>query len=98
MPIYGSEAGYALFLELAALREGCLANLKNLYLSLDHSESTTRLLLRNLEEDGWIEVVKSGLDRRHKSFRRTQKLDTKICDWVDFVNSNLYGENNKNIG
>lgn len=90
LPIYGSSAGYDLFMELASLKENSQARLKHLYLSLDHSESTTRLLLRNLEEDGWIEVVKNGQDRRHRSFRRTAKLDEKIQEWVEVINAIIY--------
>ena len=87
LPIYGSEAGYALFLELASLKDAEQITLKQLYLSMKHSESTTRLLLRNLEEDGWLELTRSGTDGRYKCFKRTPKLDAKITEWTEYIQS-----------
>lgn len=83
LPIYGTDAGYALLLELAALEDGSDVTLKSLYLSVPYAESTIRLLFRNLEEDGWIELPKGHVDQRFRSFVPTEKFHRKIDEWLD---------------
>lgn len=85
LPTYGTDAGYALLLELASLENGSDITLKSLYLSIPYAESTIRLLFRNLEEDGWIELPKAPLDRRFKSFVPTEKFHRKVDEWLDLV-------------
>ena len=85
LPLYGTDAGYDLFLELAALDVNQGVSLKNLYLSLDYAESTIRLLFRNLEQDGWLELTKGNADGRHRTFHRTEKFDHKVMDWVNVI-------------
>ena len=85
LPTYGTDAGYALLLELASLEAGADVTLKSLYLSMPYAESTIRLLFRNLEEDGWIELPKDLLDRRFKSFIPTEKFHKKVDEWLDQV-------------
>jgi len=85
LPTYGTDAGYALLLELASLEDGSDITLKSLYLSVPYAESTIRLLFRNLEEDGWIELPKDQIDRRFKSFVATEKFHKKVDEWLDHV-------------
>ncbi|PUE60167.1 hypothetical protein B9Z44_11665 [Limnohabitans curvus] len=85
LPTYGTDAGYALLLELASLEDGSDITLKGLYLSVPYAESTIRLLFRNLEEDGWIELPKDHVDRRFKSFVATEKFHRKVDEWLDQV-------------
>ncbi len=83
LPIYGSDAGYALLLELASLEASDGVTLKRLYLSMPYAESTIRLLFRNLEEDGWIELPKGHVDQRFRSFIPTEKFHRKVDEWLD---------------
>lgn len=83
LPTYGTDAGYALLLELAALGKDTEVNLKSLYLSMPYAESTIRLLFRNLEEDGWIELPRGMVDQRFKSFTPTEKFHRKVDEWVE---------------
>jgi hypothetical protein len=52
LPTYGTEAGYDLVLVMASLEAEESISLKKLYLSIRFAESTIRLLIRNLEQDG----------------------------------------------
>lgn len=83
LPTYGTDAGYALLIELASSEENSALTLKGLYLSIPHAESTIRLLLRNLEEDGWLELPKDRTDQRFRSFIPTEKFNKKIDEWLD---------------
>jgi DNA-binding MarR family transcriptional regulator len=89
LPIYGTDAGYALFLEIAALEELNDVSLKSLYLSMPYAESTIRLLFRNLEEDGWVELRKHVVDQRIKTFTPTQKFSFVVDQWLDHVDECL---------
>ncbi len=85
LPTYGTEAGYDLVLVMASLEAEESISLKKLYLSIRFAESTIRLLIRNLEQDGWIKLHKSNLDGRHREFRRTEKFDKEIINWVNQI-------------
>lgn len=85
LPTYGTDAGYALLLELASLEDGTDVTLKGLYLSIPYAESTIRLLFRNLESDGWIELPKGHVDQRFRSFVPTEKFHRKVDEWLDQV-------------
>jgi DNA-binding MarR family transcriptional regulator len=83
LPTYGTEAGYDLFLILASLEPNKSVSLKSLYLTINCSESTTRLLFRHLEQDGWIQLTKCPSDGRHRTFHKTEKFDDKVSDWIN---------------
>lgn len=82
LPHYGKEAGYMLFLELA--KTGCESTdiLKEFYLSMPYAESTIRLLFRNLESDGWIEMPRNQDDKRVRQFVLTEKFHQKREEWL----------------
>jgi hypothetical protein len=82
LPIYGTKAGYELFLQLAELPIKAHTPLKEIYLSMNCAESTTRLLLRNLESEGWIILPRLGMDERFKSFSLTDKFLRCIDEWL----------------
>jgi hypothetical protein len=82
LPIYGTRAGYELFLQLAELPALAQKPLKEIYLSMHCAESTTRLLLRNLEADGWITLPRLDVDERFKGFRLTDKFLNRIDEWL----------------
>lgn len=83
LPVYGSHSGRSLFLELAST-EG-RKTLKDIYLSMSCAESTTRLLLRRLESDGWIQLVPDAQDQRLKEFQATDKFNAMVTEWLRFV-------------
>jgi DNA-binding MarR family transcriptional regulator len=85
LPHYGKEAGYLLFLEMA--RSGGLSSemLKEFYLSMPYAESTMRLLFRNLESDGWIEMPRNEEDKRVRRFILTDKFISKRDEWLTAV-------------
>ena len=83
LPIYGSHAGRSLFLELAS--SNGRKTLKEIYLSLPCAESTARLLLRNLESDGWIYLSRDAQDQRLKEFQSTEKFNALVIEWLRFV-------------
>ena len=90
LPVYGSIAGYELFLILASSKNSEKLSLKEIYLSMKCAESTTRLLFRNLESDGWIVLPRDPRDNRTKDFQLTEKLRNTIDKWLDlFVTSLL---------
>ncbi len=78
LPVYGSLDGYELFLILASSPYTDKMSLKEVYLSMRCAESTTRLLFRNLESDGWIVLPRDPEDKRFKEFQLTDKLQTGI--------------------
>lgn len=82
LPHYGKEVGYLLFLELA--RHGGISQdtLKSFYLSMPYSESTVRLILRQLEADGWIEAPRVVTDKRSRQIDLTQKFIDKQEEWI----------------
>jgi DNA-binding MarR family transcriptional regulator len=82
LPIYGTRAGYELFLQLAELPTHAQKPLKEIYLSMNCAESTTRLLLRNLEADGWITLPRLSMDERFKGFQLTDKFLSRIDEWL----------------
>lgn len=83
LPIYGSQAGRSLFLELASAHGR--KTLKEIYLSMSCAESTTRLLLRRLESDGWIHLLRDAQDQRLKEFQPTEKFNAMLREWLHFV-------------
>ena len=87
LPTYGTQAGYSLFLELASTRDR--KTRKEIYLSMSCAESTTRLLLRNLESDGWIQLTRDPQDRRFRAFQPTDKFSALVDEWLGFVVSRL---------
>lgn len=89
LPTYGTTAGYALFLKLACLPPAGAISLKNMYLSMPCSESTTRLLFRNLERDGLIYLPRDRLDQRFREFQLTSKFQTVLTDWTQFIGTVL---------
>lgn len=87
LPSYGTQAGHSLFLELAS-SEG-RKTLKELYLSMTCAESTTRLLLRQLESDGWIRLTRDPHDQRLREFQPTEKFNALVIEWLRFVVTGL---------
>lgn len=94
LPHYAKEVGYQLFLELA--RHGGINQdtLKSFYLSMPYSESTVRLLLRQLEEDGWIKCSRQASDNRSRQIDITAKFVEKQQEWLGAVTEIL----NRNMG
>ena len=86
LPVYGSLAGYELFLILASSPYTDRMSLKEVYHSMGCVESTTRLLFRNLESDGWIVLPRDPEDNRFKEFQLTDKLKTVIDKWLEMFN------------
>lgn len=91
LPICRTNAGYHLFLCLShrIVLDECL-RLKNLYHSLPFSEKTLRLLLRELESDGWIEMPNKVIDSRHKDVIPTTKLNSILREWSAEIDSIFY--------
>ena len=87
LPIYATSAGYALFLKLASLPPTGSTSLKQMYLSMPCAESTTRLLFRNLEQDGMIYLPRDQADQRFREFKLTPKFQTVIANWEEFIES-----------
>ncbi len=83
LPTYGSYAGHSLFLELAS--SNGRKTLKEIYLSMSCAESTTRLLLRNLESDGWIRLFRDTNDQRLKELQPTEKFNSLVMEWLRCV-------------
>ena len=81
LPTYGSEAGYALLMELACLETSKEVNLKSIYLSIPYAESTLRLLIRNLEDDGYIVMPKDQQDNRTRVLIPTPKFQSLVKKW-----------------
>jgi hypothetical protein len=82
LPHYGKEAGYLLFLELSKAGGASNEMLKEFYLSMPYAESTMRLLFRNMESDGWIEMPNKAGDRRVRQFVLTDKFHQKRDEWL----------------
>lgn len=93
LPISQTNAGYHLFLYLSkTLLSDSDIRLKNIYHSLPFSEKTLRILLRDLEGNGWIEMPNKSNDPRHKDIIPTPKLRAVLKSWtsqVDVLFSNL---------
>lgn len=87
LPISKTNAGYHLILLLSKsiLNDGDEIRLKNIYHSLPFSEKTLRLLLRELEDGGWIEMPYKISDPRHKDIMPTPKLNTILKTWISQV-------------
>lgn len=85
LPHCGKEVGYLLFLELA--RHGGINRdaLKSFYLSIPYAESTIRLLLRQLEIDGWVEASRVVTDKRSRQVDLTPKFVEKQQEWLGAV-------------
>ncbi len=82
IPMYGSLAGYQLFLELASMPHDGMRSLKEIYLSMKCAESTTRLLFRNLEADGWLLLPRNSSDQRFREFQLTDKFHRCVDEWL----------------
>jgi len=87
LPIYGTSAGYALFLKFTSLPPTGSTSLKQMYLSMPFAESTTRLLFRNLKQDGLIYLPRDKADQRFREFQLTLKFQTVIAEWEAFIES-----------
>lgn len=87
LPTYGSEAGYDLLIYLACLETSKEVNLKSIYLSLPYAESTIRLLIRNLEDDGFIIMPKDQEDNRFRVLIPTPKFQNLIENWNKQIES-----------
>lgn len=61
--------------------------LKEFYLSMPFAESTVRLLLRDLENDGWIEMQSLDKDKRIKGFLLTDKFCHLRDEWLQEIRS-----------
>lgn len=85
LPHYGKEVGYLLFLELAKSEGVSIDTLKSFYLSMPYAESTVRLLLRDLESDGWIRVSRQESDKRIRKFLLTEKFNEKQNEWIKTI-------------
>lgn len=88
LPISRTNAGYHLFLFLShsvLSDEG--ARLKNIYHSLPFSEKTLRLLLRELESDGWIQMPNKSNDPRYKEIIPTAKFNNVLKSWSTQIDS-----------
>lgn len=91
LPICRTNAGYHLFLCLShSIVSDDNVRLKNIYHSLPFSEKTLRLLLRELESGGWIEMPSKSVDYRHKDILPTAKLNSILESWSTQINS-LFG-------
>ena len=88
LPMYGSIAGYELFLLLASSPYKEKMSLKEVYLSMRCAESTTRLLFRNLESDGWIVLPRDPKDNRFREFQLTEKFIDLVTRWVEVFKNN----------
>jgi len=81
LPTYGSEAGYVLLMYLACLETSKEVILKSIYLSIPYAESTIRLLIRNLEDDGYIVMPKDQEDNRFRVLLPTPKFQNLVENW-----------------
>lgn len=90
LPHYGKEAGYLLFLELARSDGGSSEMLKEFYLSMPYAESTMRLLFRNLESDGWVEMPRNEQDKRVRRYVLTEKFIQKREEWLRVVSETIF--------
>jgi hypothetical protein len=88
LPISRTTAGYHLFLYLSRsiVCNNENVRLKNIYHSLPFSEKTLRLLLRELESDGWIEMSVKSHDQRHRDIVATHKFHTIFDLWSSQIN------------
>jgi DNA-binding MarR family transcriptional regulator len=89
LPHYGKEVGYLLFLELATFNGINSEALKAFNLSMPYAESTVRLLLRKLENDGWIQVIKFEKDKRMRNFKLTDQFLIKRAEWLCVIENIL---------
>ena len=85
LPHYGKEVGYLMFLELAKSGGVSADTLKSFYLSMPYAESTVRLLIRHLENDGWIQIARQESDNRIRKFLLTEKFQSKQDEWIRTV-------------
>jgi hypothetical protein len=88
LPISRTTAGYHLFLYLSRsiVCNNENVRLKNIYHSLPFSEKTLRLLLRELESDGWIEMSVKSHDQRQRDIVATHKFHTIFDLWSSQIN------------
>ena len=82
LPCCVTEAGYFLILELAKSDKTSNVALKEFYLSMPFAESTVRLLLRDLENDGWLVMQSLDKDKRIKRFLLTDKFCHLREEWL----------------
>jgi len=89
LPHYGKEVGYMLFLKLSCNNIVTTDALKEFYLQMPYAESTVRLLLRNLEADGWIYTPRNQYDKRARQFVLTERFISKRDEWLKKVHETL---------
>lgn len=75
LPAYGSAAAVDMMLYVIANGRGDSGSrLKDLYLSLPHSESNLRRYLRLMEKDGWVTLRAADDDQRNHLVAPTERL------------------------
>ena len=75
LPAYGSAAALDMMLYVIAHGRGPAGSrLKDLYLSLPHSESNLRRYLRLMEKDGWVTLRAADDDQRNHLVSPTPRL------------------------
>lgn len=86
LPFVKSNAGYELFFQISiAAIEKKDVRLKNIYHSLPYSEKTLRLVLRELEDDGWIKLSKKERDMRYREMTITPKFFYILNSWMEKI-------------
>lgn len=87
-PFVRTNAGYELFIyiSITAMRQEEI-RLKNIYYSLPYSEKTIRLLLRDLEDDGWINIIGKVRDMRYREITLTNKFLQGLDLWLQKIES-----------
>jgi len=88
LPISRTTAGYhlILFLSRTIVCKNESVSLKNIYHSLPFSEKTLRLLLRELESEGLIEMSDKSHDQRYRDIVATHKLHMIFDLWFSQIN------------
>lgn len=85
LPVYGTLLGYAVFLELSTLNPDEIHSLKKFYLKMPATESTVRIHLRKMQQDGWIEVNRKDGDERTRELVLTDKFIKIRDEWFNLV-------------
>jgi hypothetical protein len=82
-PLVKTNAGYELLIciSITAMKHEEI-RLKNIYYSLPYSEKTLRLLLRDLENNGWIAIVGKAKDMRYREITLTKKFLNFLDSWL----------------
>jgi len=56
---------------------------------MPYAESTVRLLLRKLENDGWIQALRLEKDKRIRNFKLTDQFLIKRAEWLCVIENIL---------